>query len=284
MGKIFYGSSQHSANTECCNSQCATKTPSMDFQYHRIKIHPSLRRHPHHQLQPRVPHWNHAKEYVPTNRNKALPNVQKPKHLICLMSHVLLYIDFKHFNAIGGTATSLHMNTSMLSFGSHRFETPCVPHCTAKKTKRKKNIKPPNHSKTCMSSYPWQWTIQWRNPSFFGNDVSLKEGFPRHFKCTATQTKGRPSFVVPTTTVQTHVDWHLIAFCFFFRFCLVRRTLFEPTKIGLTFKSKSQQTMRAKMSRVKAQSSLSVPIYDRSPIGEVQDIVLWYLEATKVDL
>jgi hypothetical protein len=52
----------------------------------------------------------------------------------------------------------------------------------------------------------------------------------------------------------------------------------------LTFESKSQQTMRAKMSREKAQSSLSVPIYDRSPIGEVQDIVLWYLEATKVDL
>ena len=130
----------------------------------------------------------------------------------------------------------------------------------------------------------WQWTIQWRNPSFFWHDVSIKEGSPRQFKCTATQTKGRPSFVVPTTTVQTHVDWHLIAFCFFFRFCLVRRTLFEPTKIGLTFESKSQQTMRAKMSREKAQSSLSVPIYDRSPIGEVQDIVLWYLEATKVDL
>lgn len=50
------------------------------------------------------------------------------------------------------------------------------PIALPKKRNEKKNIKPPNHSKTCMSSYPWQWTIQWRNPSFFGDDWASKKG------------------------------------------------------------------------------------------------------------
>ena len=124
------------------------------FQNHRNKnkIHPSLRRPPHPQLQPAYRIGITPRSTFQKTETRPSQIVQIPKHPICLMSYVSSHIDVKQFNAIGGAATSLHVNTSMFSFGSYRFETPCVPHCTAKKTKQKKNIKPPNHSKTCMSS------------------------------------------------------------------------------------------------------------------------------------
>ena len=140
MRKIFFGSSQHFANTESCNSQCATKTHRWIFKTTETKTKYTL-----HFGDIHTPNCNPAYRIgitpmITFQKTETRPSqiVQIPKHPLCLMSHVSLYIDVKQFNAIGGAATSLHMNTSMLSFGSHRFETPCVPHCTAKKNETKK--------------------------------------------------------------------------------------------------------------------------------------------------